>query len=573
MHRSPRVRPRAPRPARAAHTNSSAVRLLALILCLIVSSALLVSYFFPLRRSALRTVTSNLLARLRTSFVKISSPPAARAFPLHPLSESSEMAHVAAAAAPIPSPREEDAAREIDAVDTNVMTEAQPPSAGAAADTDASLARSTADDAFPVCAWAAAMADPEASIRWSVRDDKQTEFPFLEGAVKLHVENCDLSWRVAAARRCLRRLGHVVFVGDSVSRLLYISLVHFLHTGSWSAVDGGVPSDSPKHWSKDGVSIDFPAYFRGVAARLDGAEICDCNLDPSHVENRYFAAHGLRLSYATFFKRAFPLVFHDPAWLNASCGADSCTQAGCVPGMCAAPDARRFEVAGLHALDSLTSLLLPDTLILNVGVHEPPGAWEDDETIAALTDLTATVRETAPLRTSAALADAWSRVKSGSKAVPAAGTAAPPATETAEGSSAFAERRGLVWRRTLHGKNFAHESNKAYHERVGAGGAREPPLGETPRAPAAPWPRNDGKIAEAVTAAGGRVFDADALVWPLLSMLDRDNAIAPAGSFFEKGRRLNRAWAHETDVWHFSPAVNAEINKALLSFLCEGLDA
>jgi hypothetical protein len=73
-----------------------------------------------------------------------------------------------------------------------------------------------------VCAWRAATASPESSVSWSVHGNTSA-FPLLEGALRLHVAGCDLAWRAPAARACLRRLGHVVVVGDSVSRLAYVT--------------------------------------------------------------------------------------------------------------------------------------------------------------------------------------------------------------------------------------------------------------------------------------------------------------------------------------------------------------
>jgi len=85
-----------------------------------------------------------------------------------------------------------------------------------------------------------------------------------------------------------------------------------------------------------------------------------------------------------------------------------------------------------------------------------------------------------------------------------------------------------------------------------AGGAR---LGASPAAPpAGSWPPLEAP-ALAARAAGGAVFDAGSLVWPLVVMANAANSSV--------------AFAHPLDTIHFAPAVNAELNKALLSMLCE----
>ena len=62
-----------------------------------------------------------------------------------------------------------------------------------------------------------------------------------------------------------------------------------------------------------------------------------------------------------------------------------------------------------------------------------------------------------------------------------------------------------------------------------------------------------------VAAAGGRSFDTWSLLLPLLFRLLDEHG--------QPG--LSAAFAHEVDQHHFAPAANKELNKALLTMLCD----
>jgi len=430
------------------------------------------------------------------------------------------------------------------------------PALGALPDDDASGAA-----APPACAWAAAAAAPEASFSWS-EPGNLSAAPAVGGAAALHVAGCDLGWSRAAARQCLARLGHVVFAGDSVTRLQFISLVHWLHTGLWAPADGRPPGDSPRHWgvpaADGGVAIDFPAYFAAVAARLGGAEVCDCAIGAKHVENRYYADGALRLSYVSLFKRGRDAALHEPRWLNVSCGAARCAQAGCAPGRCDEP-ARALVLPGARLAAALPRLLRPDVLVLNVGVHEEVSARAEPAAAALYARVAAEMREVARAgggrpRADADLAAAWDEERArGDAAAPPEAPAAPPAAPPA--ARAPGPFRGLVWKVTTPGKEAA-----AAVAGIAPDAAAPPagPVGAPLAPPPAPWPRADAEVAAAVAAAGGAIFDAHAILYPLVVPL----ALAGRGA---------AAFAHAHDAWHFAPAVNAELNKALLSMLCEGV--
>ena len=398
-------------------------------------------------------------------------------------------------------------------------------------------------DPNPVCPWSSVSAQNLSdTITWSITGDLSVA-PAAEGTAHLHIKGCDLSWTPVAARQCLRKLGHVVMVGDSITRLQYISLVHWLHTGSWSPKDGRPPGDSPRHWAHpsggEKTEINWVDYFQTLADRLGGAEICDCIISNIHIENRYYAFGGLRLTYLSAYKYLSPVVLHKSAWLNVSCGHTSCQQSGCAPGRCF-ETSQQTTVGTSEFLRSVPRTLEPDVLVLNLGAH-----------------MDITERELPEhLEQTRAIALEMSSVT-------AAGPRAAGAREREREGGGSGLKRGLIWKVTTPGKYQADETakvwrsgkdNKNESERPGE---RKPPSRGVPFAPSGPWPIGGEEGNARVTReGGGRVFDTNALLYPLITALAR--ADIAAGAF-----------AHDADVFHFAPAINAEINKAMLSMLCE----
>ena len=448
--------------------------------------------------------------------------------------------------------------------------------------------------------------------------------PARHGSLRLHLAGCDLSWVTpAAARRCLSSLGHVLFAGDSVTRLQFLSLEHFLHTGSWDPVDGGPPSDAAaRYWplpssTEENPALDLDGYLRDVTRRMGGTEVCDCSLADAHIENRYYheahAEGGVQLSYVTFFSWRYPLYIHRPGWLNVSCAeGPPCAQAGCNVPHCgqhasAPADFRAFRQPA--ALNALPTLLAPDVMVLNAGVHDQFSRRED---LAQVEGLVAAMAARRALAEAAArggagrnLSDAWERgiaaadaaqllAEAAAAAAAAAAPPAAPADQTlsdgaallklwwgsgglslvsqgyseaqeaaavaahrelaaAEGAGAWAARTAappaFVWKTTSPRKGDTRPQARV-HGRL-AGGAR---LGAEPAAPPGPWPPLEAP-ALAALRSGGAVFNAEALLWPLVVLGNAANS--------------STAFAHRIDTLHFAPAVNAELNKALLSLLCE----
>jgi len=103
------------------------------------------------------------------------------------------------------------------------------------------------------CSWSSLAWDtPERLVSWTVSGNASNS---SEVSLALKVQGCDLGWVErdrSAVKACLSRLGHVALVGDSVTRLQFLSLTHFLHTGSWKPLDGGPPGDAPRAWAEPG---------------------------------------------------------------------------------------------------------------------------------------------------------------------------------------------------------------------------------------------------------------------------------------------------------------------------------
>lgn len=180
---------------------------------------------------------------------------------------------------------------------------------------------------------------------------------------------------------------HVAFIGDSLTRYQYLSLVYFLETGRWTSPAGAPVNTHESTWAS------WAAFHEGTAGRLRGHEICDCyraqKWDPSTVrEMRYYLSPcgRVRVSYVMWFYN-INVAGHDPAALNVGCldaafraaasAAPStaatkapwtCPQTLCQPGACGggawAGDARTAVPAHVRALR-------PSTAVVNTGHWGP----------------------------------------------------------------------------------------------------------------------------------------------------------------------------------------------------------
>jgi hypothetical protein len=443
------------------------------------------------------------------------------------------------------------------------------------------------------CPWSALAWDaPHTLIRWSSTTNFTSvdpRAPTLDGVLELHIEGCDLGWVTQrTARQCMASLGHVVFAGDSVSRLRFMSLTHFLHTGSWSPLDKDhPPSDAPRAWAVPDpadptlFSLDIHKYLRVTNARMGGTEACDCHIGAYHTENRYYREAGVTLSYATHFSHGHGLRLHRMGYLNTTCPLPPCQQAGCAVGGCtdeASPNARDFMfLQDGQDLEALVDVLLPDLLVLNVGHH----ASMDTE--AGIGEVRALARRMAQgegerarqrlgfrggpqyLGLRGDFEKAWNAFFD--KQSPAAALEGGPASagNTSAGSSSGGgsgsgggAARNFVWRTTSPRREadgvWAAVLSKKHIDYPGA-----PVLGKAPAAPRGPWPSIENGLVSSVKEEGGRVFDDFTLLWPLTMLAHAEGRPETIAALF----------AHPLDSLHHSPGVNSQVNRALLSFLCE----
>jgi hypothetical protein len=152
-----------------------------------------------------------------------------------------------------------------------------------------------------------------------------------DGTFTLAFDHCRLrQFGAREAKRCLQH-SHLVFMGDSLTRYLYLSLTYMLTTGGWApklshSTNGKFPASIM--WEKDFFSWgEFYRVSNGVLNDPSSGtyEVCDCyrpnvlfNMqEKSMRENRHFRQYGsarqvsgaahetvgpvLRLSYIQFY--------------------------------------------------------------------------------------------------------------------------------------------------------------------------------------------------------------------------------------------------------------------------------
>ena len=161
-------------------------------------------------------------------------------------------------------------------------------------------------------------------------------------ALKLHFPSCSLNYLedLGQGRRCLHNR-HVVLIGGSLTRYMYLNLVNYLETGEW------IPREHPyseagKQWgswtkfyevsthigaSFDAflhVAVDLHSWFvQGTNARLHGNEYCDCFRQDGQppeaiLENRYYVnrEQNIRVTYIQLFRHEWGMRGHNLTWLG-----------------------------------------------------------------------------------------------------------------------------------------------------------------------------------------------------------------------------------------------------------------
>ncbi|EOD15604.1 hypothetical protein EMIHUDRAFT_211129 [Emiliania huxleyi CCMP1516] len=167
-----------------------------------------------------------------------------------------------------------------------------------------------------------------------------------DSGFRYHARDCLLVRPSASrVRKCLRHR-HLLFVGDSLQRYLYLTLANFLVTGEWPR-DLKAGERSPcfegayaLNKTRDEV---WPEYFRGTNSDLRGAEICDCFRttccsEAVLNENRYTLFDGAAVSFVS--------QMVSPGWeVHGSTLPDSWPRmrasTTCTPGECVATSTGR----------------------------------------------------------------------------------------------------------------------------------------------------------------------------------------------------------------------------------------
>ena len=125
------------------------------------------------------------------------------------------------------------------------------------------------------------------------------------------VEACALVRPTSAAvRQCLAGR-HLLFIGDSLSRYLYLTLAHLLVHDVWpddaSLAAGNASVCHEMTWLPVARALkrrdEWNVYFEGTNAALRGLELCDCQRErdqaPLDCENRYLRLGDLQARFET----------------------------------------------------------------------------------------------------------------------------------------------------------------------------------------------------------------------------------------------------------------------------------
>ena len=122
--------------------------------------------------------------------------------------------------------------------------------------------------------------------------------PELE--LRFHVHGCRMRRPTAnQANRCLRDQS-LVFVGDSLTRYQYLSLIGFLHSGLWPEPLGGLPDmPNPVMEMEHG---NWTAFYASSTTQYGGREVCTCVRDASDgYERRRFHSPDHHLTLRLFY--------------------------------------------------------------------------------------------------------------------------------------------------------------------------------------------------------------------------------------------------------------------------------
>eukprot|EP00966_Prymnesium_polylepis_P149453 3452771-Prymnesium_polylepis.1 len=191
----------------------------------------------------------------------------------------------------------------------------------------------------------------------------------------------------AARRRCLAGK-HVLFLGDSLSRYIYLSLAYFLVRGEWPtdvamsrATCGAAATCGSTPCFEGGVrpGVDeatrWGQYFNQTSALFLGHELCDCYRagaccpEDAHTENRFTRFGDAALSYIAqaVSPRWRPHGHVLPGPFRSMRSGLACHPSGCGGAAVWASDPRDFVASSLRPLGVTTA-------IINTGHHWAPDA-------------------------------------------------------------------------------------------------------------------------------------------------------------------------------------------------------
>lgn len=228
----------------------------------------------------------------------------------------------------------------------------------------------------PYCAFNTLL--PRGEVHWSKANGT---------ADQLSVRGCSLRrMGHAEAKQCLagKRL---VFIGDSVTRYQYLTLLHFLDRGRWPAPLGGDPGEPSVANEREWPS--WNDFLRGSNALFGGRELCDCyreEYDPlkgqikppeeEKHENRFYTTpDGIFVSHLTY--TTFPNKLHGhfgfPPYPQG--------RQPCAPATCNSPEDWAHHLA--EGLAGPVKDMRPTHLVLNSGLWGTSNKFEGWPAIAA----------------------------------------------------------------------------------------------------------------------------------------------------------------------------------------------
>lgn len=186
----------------------------------------------------------------------------------------------------------------------------------------------------------------------------------------------------------------LLFMGDSVTRYLYVSLVYFLVSGQWK--HPSIQLHNEKAFST------WKLYYEQSTAVMNTDHshmICDCfrpdTLGAGFItkacENRYFfdISRNLSVTYVQLWSK-YLVRGNDLDFLNATCSVPPCKQSGCQPGDCASGKGKGGSQSGWdfsaaapgEAIRKMVDLVSPDTTFVNSGLWLP--GYQDKPTTNSL---------------------------------------------------------------------------------------------------------------------------------------------------------------------------------------------